>query len=152
MEGPEGPYIQAAVFCEKVLKEADGVLSIIRIVDRFTTTAQGAAPPEKMPPLPINLVALITLKPGMALGRYKVTLRGMKPSRQPMLPGIEIPVRFEGGENRGQNVMVNVNFQADEEGIYWFDVLFGERLLTRMPLELVYQPVRLSSPNPPPGS
>ena len=35
-------YLQMAVFCEKVLREADGVLSVIRIVDRFTVG--GATP------------------------------------------------------------------------------------------------------------
>ena len=29
-----GPYIQVAAFCERVLQEADGVVSLIRIVDR----------------------------------------------------------------------------------------------------------------------
>ena len=45
----EGPNVVAAVFCEKVLQEKDGVLSAIRIVDRFTVSVEapsGAAPPE----------------------------------------------------------------------------------------------------------
>jgi hypothetical protein len=29
-----GPYLNAALLCEKVLQERDGVLSIIRIIDR----------------------------------------------------------------------------------------------------------------------
>ena len=29
-----GPYITMATFCEKVLQEADGVLSVIRIIER----------------------------------------------------------------------------------------------------------------------
>jgi hypothetical protein len=31
-----GPYLQAAFFCERLLEEADGVLSAIRIVDTVT--------------------------------------------------------------------------------------------------------------------
>lgn len=31
-----GPYLNAALICEKMLREADGVLSPIRIIDRYT--------------------------------------------------------------------------------------------------------------------
>jgi hypothetical protein len=36
-----GPHIQIAAICEKALQEADGVLSLVRIIDRFFVTAQG---------------------------------------------------------------------------------------------------------------
>jgi len=42
-----GPHIVNATFCEKVLIEPDGVLSLIRLVDRFTQTATGPEPPEQ---------------------------------------------------------------------------------------------------------
>jgi hypothetical protein len=44
-----GPWLQAAVFCEKVLIERDGVVSLVRVIDRIIITASGAAAPEKMP-------------------------------------------------------------------------------------------------------
>jgi len=31
-----GPYVQVAAFCERVLEEKDGVLTAVRIIDRFT--------------------------------------------------------------------------------------------------------------------
>ncbi len=33
-----GPFLQAAFICEKVLTEADGTVSAIRIIDRFFIT------------------------------------------------------------------------------------------------------------------
>ena len=44
-----GPYLVAALFCEKVLSEKDGVISTMRIVDRITITVSGEAPPRKCP-------------------------------------------------------------------------------------------------------
>src|SRR5215203_5961123 len=38
---PTGPYLQMAVICEKVLREEGGPLSLIRVVDRVTQTAEG---------------------------------------------------------------------------------------------------------------
>ncbi len=40
-EQPQGgPYLQAAFFCERLLEEADGVLSAIRIVDTVTISGE----------------------------------------------------------------------------------------------------------------
>jgi len=36
MASSGGPYLSTALFCEKVLREAAGVLSAIRIFDRWT--------------------------------------------------------------------------------------------------------------------
>ncbi|MGH9740926.1 MAG: hypothetical protein ACRD51_01105, partial [Candidatus Acidiferrum sp.] len=49
-----GPYLQMACFCEKVLNEKDGVLSIIRVIDRLTVNASGPDSPEQMPAGQIN--------------------------------------------------------------------------------------------------
>jgi len=40
-----GPYIQAACFCEMAIQEASGVFSLIRIVDTIVRTTQGHNPP-----------------------------------------------------------------------------------------------------------
>lgn len=46
---------------------------------------------------------------------------------------------FEG-EERGVNLILNMKIEA-MEGVYWFDVSVNERLLTRVPLGLMYQRV-----------
>jgi hypothetical protein len=68
-----------------------------------------------------------------------VHVRPEAPSGQ-QLETFQFPVLFEGG-NRGANIVAKMNFQVDQEGLYWFDVLLGgTQLLTRVPLEVVYQP------------
>jgi hypothetical protein len=141
-----GPHLAAAIFCERVIEDKDGVLTAIRMVDRITVTATGPAPPPEMPPTVIDLTALISLKSGDARGRYTIRLRGEAPSGQP-LPTADNPVHYEGDE-RGANLVIRMALQVDLEGLYWFDVLHvdhdNERLLTRMPLRLIYQPQRTS--------
>lgn len=63
-----GPFLAVAVLCEKVLEEKDGVLSAIRMVDRIVQTAIGPAAPEEMPPVPVNLTALVCFKSGGGSG------------------------------------------------------------------------------------
>lgn len=146
-----GPFLQMAVFCERVLEEKDGVLSAIRIIDRVTYRAVVPRPSEEMPPFPLNVVALISLKGGRALGRHTLTLRATAPygtaGRQ--LPDFSVPVLFEGGEDRGVNVILNVAMQVTHEGVYWFDVKLDDALLTRMPLRVVYEWMTLGTSSTP---
>ena len=46
-----GPYVCMALLCEKVLNEQDGVLSVIRVIDRITVSrrARGAHAPVCQP-------------------------------------------------------------------------------------------------------
>lgn len=146
----DGPWLQTAVLCEKVLQDKDGVVSLIRIVDRFTVTG-GREAPEQMPAVRITTSAAITLKSGFARGKYIVSLKPVAPSGR-KLPEASMPVLLEG-EDRGVSVIAEMTFQLDEEGLYWIDVCLGERLLTRMPLRIIYQRLQTGSfPAAPPSS
>lgn len=141
MTNGTGPYLAIAVLCERIMQEADGVISLIRVVDRITHTVTDPDPPESMPPTVFQLTAVIAMRSGAARGRYTVTLRTENPSGV-QLPSLEMPVHFEG-EERGANLAVNVALQADQEGLYWIDVLFEEDLMTRIPLRVIYRPQRI---------
>jgi hypothetical protein len=58
------------VLCEKVLREADGVLSLIRIIDRLNIAVAGAETPTDMPATPVSLVLVLGFKSGFARGAY----------------------------------------------------------------------------------
>lgn len=143
---PTGPYLAAAVLCEKVLHEQDGVISLIRVVDRVIQTAVGPEAPDDMPPMPVNLQAVIVVKSGDARGRYPIRLSVESPSGLDTGQEAVLHVLLEG-EDRGVNVVANFGFIATQEGLYWIDVRFGEQdlLLTRIPLRVVYQAQRMST-------
>lgn len=128
------PLLSMAVFCERVLKEADGVLSAIRIIDRITVV--GAT--EDMPPTSLRLQLLLGFKSGMMRGPARVRINPAPPSELTM-PTIEFPLLFEGDDDRGAVVVADLNFLFRDQGLYWFDVeLLGETV-TRIPLRVVYQ-------------
>jgi hypothetical protein len=134
-----GPFLNAALLCEKVLQEKDEVISIIRIVDRITLTAHASLSPETLPPMPVSLYALISFKSGSAKGRHTVKWITETPSGI-RLPEQLLPVLFEG-DDRGVNLVLNINMVVDQEGVYWFEVLLEDQLLTRIPLRILYQRV-----------
>lgn len=142
IEVPEnGPYIQIAAFCESVLIEQSGVTSLIRLVDRLTTPV--GLLPEGTPPPPHLLTAVIALKAGLARGSVDITLRAEAPSGL-RLPDMTVSVLLEG-EDRGIALQVPVAIPTEVEGLYWFDVLVDDRLMTRIPLRVVHQRGRAMS-------
>jgi hypothetical protein len=132
-----------------VLTDRDGVLSLIRIVDQITQTATGTDVPDRMPPFVISdLQLVLCLKAGEARGRYAVKIRPEDPSGV-QLPVSETAVHLSGG-NRGVNIITQFQLAVQHEGVYWFDILFApgrgadDWLLSRIPLEVQYQPQRLA--------
>ncbi len=138
----QGPYLQMAVFCEKVLQERDGVISVIRVVDRINRTASGPDAPEAMPPFDYQMTAVITLKSGRARGGVQVEIEPEMPSGL-RKPRIAMTAQMEGSE-RGQNLIMNIQMRFDEPGVYWFSVYIDGRLTTKMPFDVRYS--RISGP------
>jgi hypothetical protein len=134
-----GPYLMLAVLCERVLREADGVMSLIRIVDRITIqgSLDSAAPPT------FPLTAVIGLKAGFARGSYLLKVKTISPAHQD-LGAAELPMLFEG-EDRGAVVGLTLAFQPHEEGLYWLEVYLQDVLITKMPLRVVCRRVSVTS-------
>lgn len=144
MEVPTGPYLAAALFCERVLEEKDGVLSIVRIIDRVIQSASGTSAPDRMPPLSYALTALILLKSGQAKGTFQVRVDMESPSGL-VKPGPFMTALMEG-EDRGQNLVMRMQMMFEEPGLYWFNVCIEDKVVTRMPFRVVY--TRIGGPPP----
>jgi len=138
-----GPHIQAAVFCEKVLIDRDGAASLIRIIDRFNISG----PTPEMPPNNIVFTIFISFKAGFYRGKASLKIAPVAPSGKE-LPALDFPILFEGDDERGTFVQANMTMLIQEEGLYWFDVSLLDLLVTRMPLRVVYQPIRFASQKP----
>jgi len=132
-----GPFVQMATFCEKVLQERDGVLSVIRAVERVLVTVDAPGAPAELPEGTVfQTTLLLALKSGDAQGRYQVVLRAEQPDGT-HLPEQTFDAMFEQGE-RGVNLIIGMGLPMIE-GLYWFDVLVSDVLLTRVPLRIMYQ-------------
>lgn len=127
------PNVIAALFCEKVLNEADGSLSVVRIADRITYQIAPNLPPEFKPA--VMLQGLICLRSGEAKGNFRLWVRGNSPSgKQQEL--FSLPIELKGGDH-GVNAIVAATIGVHEDGLYWFDVILDDHTLTRIPLMVV---------------
>jgi hypothetical protein len=144
MPSEQGPYLKTAVFCEHVLREVDGVPSLVRIVDRITHTRTGPDAPVEMPPVPYNLRAFISLTSGEARGSHEVKIELEEPSGL-RKPSMASTVLFEG-EDKGVNLVLNIAATFEHQGLYWFNVYLDDKLLTKMPLRVIYSRVTHGPP------
>lgn len=138
-----GPYVQAACFCEHVLEDKQGVLSLIRIIDTITHNASGSPASDDMPPITFPLTLVLMLKSGKARGRHTLKIVPELPNGS-ALPPIITTVYFEG-EEKGQNQVTKIQFTFEFEGLYWFDVYLDEEKLTAVPMRVKYNRIILGS-------
>ena len=134
-----GPFLSAALLCEKVLIEQDGVKSAIRIVDRVTRTAVGPNPPIEMEPFDYQIKLLIKFKSGWARGVHQVKIQLAKPSGEFMPESVK-SVLFEGEEDRGIDIILDMILKLDQTGIYWIYIYLNDIRITQIPLRVIYIP------------
>ena len=148
-EHPMRPFVQVAAICQAPLQEANGLFSLIRIMDRLPV----GGTTEEMQPQPLNMLSLVViLKAGEMSGKYTLTVVPQLPSGL-RLPPLQMPVLFER-EERGVMLCTPLGLVATEEGLYWFDVMIESEVLTRIPLRVMYQkiqPIPGIQLQPPPG-
>ena len=131
-----GPYIQAACFCDTIIEDKTGSLSLIRIIDTITHMERGPEPPEEMPTFPFSLKMVVMLKSGDARGRANLRVVPEKPTGATLDP-FTVTVHFDG-EERGINVITNMALNFDVEGLYWFNIYLDDKQLSSIPLRVKY--------------
>ena len=134
-----GPYLQAALICETVIEDKNGVLSAIKIIDRITRTAHGPDPPAVMDPFEYEFFILLVLKSGENPGVFRIKVQPIKPTNEAM-PPVTYTMHLEAPADRGMNIIGRTRLRFDVPGLWWFDVLLNERRITRMPLRIIYLP------------
>ena len=144
-----GPYLTAAFFCERVLREQDGVLSAIRIVDRWNING----PTPTMAPTVIQIFLTVLFHCGIYRGQAQVIITPIAPSNL-RLQTVILPVLFEDADDRGAGIIMPIGFPVQEDGTYWFEVAISKQSLppevvTFIPMRIVYLQIAGPTPVPP---
>lgn len=133
-----GPYLAAAFFCDRVLQEKDGVLSFIRVVDRWNVIGASAT----MTPTAIQSTLVVLFKSGILRDSAQITVTPVTPTGEHMSPVVS-PILFEGDDDRGAGMVLPLAFPVTEPGLYWFEVGLTARggeaeVKTQIPMRVVY--------------
>ncbi|MGH7987803.1 MAG: DUF6941 family protein [Candidatus Binataceae bacterium] len=140
-----GPYLAAALFCDRLLEEKNGVLSAIRIADTYTVKTTGL-PPNTIPSVATTL--LLSFRAGEARGIFHVNVAGRFPSGRELQPrsmaGEQSPpaftITFNDGANPTANLILNLSIPAIEFGWYSFDVLMEGEIVARASVRVLPAP------------
>ena len=129
------PILKAALLCDRILQEADGTLSAIRIVDRLSAEIEGE-PEAPAPPIPIETNLLVAFVRGSAAGELKLGITMTSPSNK-KLTSQSYPMRFNGtAAEETASMMIQMRVLAEEDGVYWIGISADDSEITRVPLRL----------------
>lgn len=137
-EPRDGPYLNMALICERVITDVSGSLGLIDVLEglKYHPSPDDSG---QLLPARVQVKLVIRLVAGGARGKHTIRLRPETPAGM-NLPEFAMPVFFEG-DRHAVTTIADVPFTAEHEGIYWFDVFLDERRLTRIPLQILYQGV-----------
>jgi hypothetical protein len=140
------PFVSMGVFCEKALKEADGMLSLIRIVDQVNVPSpppplparEGMPPPP--PPYPIsNLFFILRLMGGSACGTQQIVIVMSRPDGTETARKV-LDLTFTD-ENYLHTSIINISIaNTTQEGTMLLSVFASEVNIANVPLKVKYLP------------
>jgi hypothetical protein len=128
------PLLAAAFICERILREVDGVLTAVSIVDRFTVAVQD----PRQERLGVKAWILVTFKSGDVSGNYSVSFVMRFPTGENAPLGEPLPIELKGGSH-GTSLVIDATLEVRVEGLYWIDVLLDGERVTSMPLTITLQ-------------
>jgi Family of unknown function (DUF6941) len=133
-----GPYLSAALLCERVMEEKDKVLTAFRITDSTTITLPPGTPddfPSETNRLPVTFDSLVSLKTGKSPGEHTVRIDMISPSgkrSESETRTLTLPDEEHGGANLIHHHTVSIK----QGGLFYFEVLVDGELLTRVPFRI----------------
>jgi hypothetical protein len=128
------PYLQVATICERHILESDGVLTLFRIIDRFNVFGNT----HEIPPTMLAFTLVVSFRSGPMRGRLNLKIQPISPNQRE-IASMEFPILFEGDDERAANFVGQIQFQVQEEGLFWFSIMLEQEEYTRVPLRVVYQ-------------
>jgi hypothetical protein len=134
-----GPFVGLAVLCQHVERKPDGSMDVLGIVEGvlLDPPRPSEADPLELRPvavLPLRLV--VSLRAGGCLGSYEVGVAGRYPAGN-LGPSTGVRIEFNA-ERPTATINVPLELEVHEPGTYRFDISVGGRLLTTVPLRVVF--------------
>jgi hypothetical protein len=121
-----------AVLCQGVDPKPDGTVDVRGIVDGVVVEPEDSDPLGVHPLARLELTALVSVRAGSVRGAHILSIRSSYPSGSGG-PSLERPVEFTD-DAPAASLIVPIELEVHEPGLYAFDAFYDGRLLTRMQL------------------
>lgn len=138
-----GPYVQAAILCDRILEESDGALTPVRIVEHFAVSGTVDIDHLPEPGKPIDFESagvawplttkLLILVRALPLDREStIAIRVISPSGK-RSPDQIFPTQ-PAGALRGANLNIDLRFISSEVGAHRIEIDINGRVAAQAPL------------------
>jgi len=131
------PLVIAAIICENVMIENDGVPTIVRVIDRALFDIPPMLPPGIQPAF--QVIAFFAVKAGDLHGDHEFTVVIRMPDGKTIPASEKWKVHFDGDETGG-NLKLQLGLPA-RPGLYWLDLTWEGDVLSSTPFRLSQAPV-----------
>ncbi len=139
MTAHSGPFLQSALFCDRILQEHDGTISVIRIIDTLYVDIKRVAP-DSLVSIPVEIQCLISLKAGSYRGAAVIEIVREDPPDYHHGDPWTHTIEFTGAMSTlGVNMIATLQFPVRESRDEWFSVLVNGECVTRMPLQVTLE-------------
>ncbi len=129
-EGIGGPWVTAALFAERILTEKDDVVTLVRVVDRFTATLPDDEPEAASL---IEATLIVRMKAGDFRGDTEVAIEQIDPTGRRRRLGRTVGTL--NGSIDGFQITLDAGIAVAESGVHWFDIVVNGRSASRTPLQ-----------------
>ena len=140
MPGAIEPNLKLGVICGQALIEKDNVLSLIRIVDKFTLTITGREPPNQLPKSIVVMTIVMTWIGG--LGSHEAAFNIVSPGGETQNSPKTWSFNLDS-LNQGHNIIAKVPIKINKAGVYWIEFILNDKVESRMPFQVVYDRQRM---------
>jgi hypothetical protein len=132
----------SAIICERVLREEDGTLSAIRMVDVVRLAPVGAASEQLDEAPAYSLFLVVTFKGGVLGTRHGVSITAHAPSGAADIVAeseLELSTTVADAPP-GFNMIGELQMGLGNLGTYWFEISLNGERVTAVPLTVVPLP------------
>lgn len=123
----QGPFVSLAVLCRRVEFQPDGTLDLVGIVDEQYLDSVFLDQTDRVK-LSLNIV--IALRAGDLRGDHAIALRGWYPDGT--AGAMQSRLIWFTDANPAARWVIPLSMDIEQLGVHWFDVLFEQRILTRI--------------------
>src|SRR5579864_1184110 len=145
-ESHSKPRVYVSAFlCQSTIREQGDLLTAVRIVDGFTTSAIGELTTGEVMYFPVNVSAVVIFRAEMP-SKSTLTIKVRDP-RGEELQGTRSFSVHSKSLIEGHTLNINFRVPGQKEGDFWFEVYVDDELATKVPLRITHQK-RVPRPEP----
>jgi hypothetical protein len=127
----------SAFLCQSTIREHNNLLTAVRLVEGFTTTAIGELTTGEVMYFPVNVSAVVIFR-AEGPTESNLTIKVRDPDGEELQGTRSFPVRSKSFIE-GHTLNINFKVPGEKQGDFWFEVYVDDELMAKVPLRITHR-------------